>query len=127
LQAFAASSISGIIGVFIALLALRLVLSLMGGNITSLFTILISFGLFFFVIASRPGYYFNLYLNGLILFILAVLPFFRIHVDFAGILFPLLLFNTVQLLLVFPALHFDAFDFISYEEDKPWQPGDDLF
>lgn len=128
MEDLAASNAGGIIVVFIVLIILRLFISLMSGQTGAFFTNLLTGLLFWLLTSSRAGYYINLYLNFLLLVAFMVLPFFDAQKDITAILFPLLLLNTVQLVLIFPAFHFDAFSYISYDNDeKPWQPGDDLF
>jgi uncharacterized membrane protein len=81
------------------------------------------------MISSRAGYYFNLYLNIVIMSVLLLILFFGKGAggEYVLLLYPVILFNVLQVILIFPALHIGAFDYISYEEEKPWQPGDDLF
>jgi len=128
MEDFAGSSPNGIIVIFIIAIALRLLVSFMAGHTGAVFTNLIT-GLFFWLlVSSRTGYYINLYMNFLLLVAFVMLPFFHIEKDIASIVFPLLLLNTVQLVLIYPAFHFDAFSYTSYdEEEKPWEPGQDIF
>ena len=128
MEDFAGSSPNGIIVIFIIAIALRLLVSFMAGHTGAVFTNLIT-GLFFWLlVSSRTGYYINLYMNFLLLVAFVMLPFFHIEKDIASIVFPLLLLNTVQLVLIYPTFHFDAFSYTSYdEEEKPWEPGQDIF
>lgn len=128
LEGFAASSRQSIIVIFSILIGLRLLLLLANGQVAAIISVFISILLFVFLISSVSGYYFNLGLNLLLVAIFILLPFFNKRIgEEITILFPFLLLNVVQLILVLPAIHFEAFDYISYEEEKPWQPGDDLF
>ena len=128
LEDFSGSSTTGIVGLFLVFLVLRLLISVMGGNMLSVITTLISAGFFFALVSSRTGYYVNLYLNFILLAVYITLPFIKLNIDnVVGLLFPLSLLNTVQLVLIYPALHFDAFDYISYEEDKLREPEPNLF
>ncbi|MCX6315667.1 MAG: hypothetical protein NTW29_00130 [Bacteroidetes bacterium] len=129
LEDFAASSTNGIATIFMIFLGLRLVLTLSNGPANAILTVGVSAALFYFMLNSSTGYYVNLYLNIFVLGILLLVLFFGkgAGLEFILLLYPLILFNVLQVIMIFPALHIDAFDYISYEEDKPWQPGDDLF
>lgn len=126
---FSSSSKNGIITVFLILLALRLLLTLSTGQVGSILAVVLSAALFFAMISSRGGYYLNLYLNLLVMVILLLVLFFGKGAggDYILLFYPLILFNMIQIILIFPALHIEAFDYISYEEEETWQPGQDLF
>jgi hypothetical protein len=125
---FASSSPNGVIGLFLVLLILRFLISLINGGAQPIITILITGLLFFALISSITGYYINLYLSFAVLLTCIILPFFISTASTIMVLIPLLLLNIAQLILIYPVLHFSAFDYISYEEEeKPWEPGQDLF
>lgn len=128
LEDFSSSSPKSIITVFVILLVLRFLLIIASAQFASILSLLISVVLFVALISSTGGYYFNLYLNLVLLAFFFLLPLVKINADLGALLFPLLLMNVVQIVLIFPALHFEAFDYLSYEEEEePWQPGQDLF
>ncbi|NOT50740.1 MAG: hypothetical protein HOP10_05640 [Chitinophagaceae bacterium] len=128
IQSFAASKPDGIIVVFIILMVLRFSLAFTY-NLPAEFIIstLVSIGLFVWLVRSRTGYYVNLYLNLFLVVLILLLIFLNEASSDIYLLFPLLLMNTVQLVLIYPAFHFSAFSYLSYEEEKEWQPGQDLF
>jgi hypothetical protein len=127
LENFASASREGVVVVFIVLLALRLLLTLTSAQPAGIITVLISAGLLFALVSSIAGYFLNFYLNlGIMTILLIVVMAGSGRAEYM-ILYPLLLFNLAQLTLILPAFHFTAFDYIAYEEEKPWQPGDDLF
>lgn len=126
---FAGSTKNGIIAVFSILLGLRLLLTLASGPSASILTVIISAALFFAMVSSRGGYYFNFYLNlaALVAILVYVVTGNESGDGIMMVLYPLVLFNLVQVVLFFPALHIEAFEYRDSGEEKPWQPGDDLF
>lgn len=126
---FSSSSKNGIITVFLILLGIRLLITLTNGPSSTVITVVLSAALFFAMVSSRGGYYFNFYLNILVMAALLLILLFGKGAggDYILLFYPIILFNVLQVILIFPALHIEAFEYISYEEEKPWQPGDDLF
>jgi hypothetical protein len=128
LEDFSAGNTGSIIAVFILLISIRFILSLMAEQWQGLLTLLVSAVLFAMIVLSRTGYYLNLWLNFLVLALLMVFLVTGTNKDSTVLLYPLLLLNTVQLILIYPAFHFEAFNYLSYEEEeKSWHPGQDLF
>lgn len=128
IQDFSASKPDGIIVVFVILIVLRFSLALTY-NFPAEFIIstILSIGLFIWMVKSRTGYYVNLYLNLFLVVLILLLILFNAAESSIFLLYPILLLNTVQLILIYPAFHFNAFSYLSYEKEKPWQPGQDLF
>ena len=130
ITAFSNNSPNSIVAVFIVLLTLRLLLTLASGQWQGILAILVSAGLFAALVTSRTGYYLNLYLNLLIVTVLILVLTFgnNRRIEPIVLILPIIILNMIQLYMSYPAFHFEAFSYIAYEEEeKQWEPGQDLF
>lgn len=127
LESFDANGPNNVATVMMVLVGLRLLLSLFSGSPETIITGILSAAMLFWLINSISGYQFNLYAVCFVMGLLLVLPLFNTDRAELLIYYPLLALNLAQIIMVHPVLHFGSFNYISYEEDRPWQPGDDLF
>jgi hypothetical protein len=128
IKKFSTAPIDGIIGLYVVFILIRIIFGVTNHlNGAFIVVILLSAGIFFWMVKSIIGYYFNLWVT--ILFFCLILLMLLTDTREASyyLLYPLLFMNAVQLFLVLPAFHFDAFSYLSYEPEKPWEPGQDLF
>ena len=127
---FAASSRTPVITIVGVLMGIRLLLQLVSGDASGIISTLVSAALLAAMIYSFGGYALNFYLQ---LGVLALLIIFLLSRSESMmqffVLFPVLLFSISNLVVTLPVYHFEAFDYVvaEEEENKPWQPGDDLF
>lgn len=127
LEQFSSAGTNSIVTLFMILTGLRVLLVLINGEPATILGTLVSAGLLFWMLNSVDGYKFNLYATVFLLLVLLLFPVFKSRSVELLTYFPFLLLNLGQIIMIHPALHFGSFNYLSYEEEKPWQPGDDLF
>jgi hypothetical protein len=124
---FAGSNAQAVTAIIVIIMCLRLVFGLAGQAAgINVFAGILSLLFFVWLINQRSGYYFNLYLSLSLLLILLVGMLGwgerKYFVVFCAS-FSLVLFNTVQLLLIYPVYHFEDFSYIDNEEETPDEEG----
>lgn len=127
LQRFDDAGPNSVSTVMMVLLGIRLLLAIATGSPESILTNILSAAMLFWLISSVNGYYFNVYGTCFLLAVVLLIPLINSNKSEILIYFPLLMLNLGQMIMVHPVLHFSSFNYMSYEEEKPWQPGDDLF
>ena len=127
LQRFDDAGPNSVSTVMMVLLGIRLLLALVTGSPESILTNILSAAMLFWLISSVNGYYFNVYGTCFLLAVVLLIPLINSNKSEILVYFPLLMLNLGQMIMVHPVLHFSSFNYMSYEEEKPWQPGDDLF
>lgn len=128
---FASGSTAAITTIFFIGLFIRLIMRISDGDITFIVSLILSVLLFIWLMADKTGYYVSLGLVALALFIIIVAGFWLRTTGDLGeefpLVFALLLFNLVQLILIFPVYHFDQFEYIPAEDPHPEPVGEHLF
>ncbi len=116
---FAGSGTQAVTTIIVIVMSLRFVFGLAGQTAgVDVFAGILSLLLFVWLINQRSGYYFNLYLSFTLLLILLIVILWgserRYFVVFCAA-FSLVLYNAVQLLLIYPVYHFEDFSYIDNE------------
>jgi hypothetical protein len=128
IEKFSADSSFSIVVVFTVLIILQFILSIAAEQWQVIFPLIVTAVFFAMMVISRTGYYFNLWFNFVVLAIFTIFLVIGTKKDITPLFYPLVLLNTVQLILIMPAFHFGAFNYISYENDENLRQQDqDLF
>ena len=127
INSFAGSNTQAITAIIVIVMCLRLLFGLAGEAAgVNMFAGIFSLIFFAWFINQRSGYYFNLYLSlALLLVIIVVMLGWpdRKYLAVFSIIFALLLFNAVQLLLIYPVYHFEDFSYLNDGEQTPEEEG----
>jgi hypothetical protein len=117
---FAASSSTSVTGVFFFLIFLRLIMRIAEGEATFIISLIISILLFVWMTVDKTGFYVNMLLN-LVLLIAGVFVVFATSItgEYFGLLFGMVLLNSVHLILLYPVYHIDDFRYVPAEDPDP--------
>jgi hypothetical protein len=122
---FAASDSLSVTVIFLFLYTVLLFFGARGGDTAFIISLVLTILLFVLFTADSAGYAVNIGLNffllttGVILIILAKWRGPSIPSHFAQVLF-----NTMQLILIFPVFYFDQFEYITPEKTEAVKPGE---
>lgn len=114
---FAASSTTSITGIFLSLIALRLIMRIAEGEPMIFIPLIINLLLFIWLMADKTGFYVTLTLNLLLSALGIIATYCSWLTDIkAALLFAMVILNMMHLVLLYPVYHFDHFEYTPAED-----------